>query len=195
MTGTETCLQDPPRPADLGATAVSSSSVRLTWTFASTATSYTIFDGDAVIATTYNSSFMVTGLAPASAHRFRVSATLAQSCGESPPSRRADAATPQGPAARLAAPASLTVTGNTPGSWPSGAQVTLSWTPAAGADPVTYRVYEGAAVVGETSATGFTFGVGAGTTHEYVVVAVDAAGNESATSPAVTVRAMYLPPP
>ncbi len=193
---TKTCLSEPPRPVGVRATAVSSSSVRLSWTFEAAATSYTVYDRDTEVATTRYPELILTGLAPRSEHAYRVVATLAQSCGESPRSRRAGVATPDGPAARTAAPASLVVAGNVPGTWPSGAQVTLAWTPAAGGEPATgYRVYEGADVVGETAGTTLTLPVGAGTVHEYAVVAVDAAGHESAASRRVTVTAMYLPPP
>ncbi|MBG0561371.1 fibronectin type III domain-containing protein [Actinoplanes aureus] len=194
--GTETCLSEPPRPVALTATAVSSSSVRLSWTLEAAATSYTVFDRGVAVATTRYPQVVLTGLPPASEHAYRVVATLAQGCGESPRSRRAEITTPGGPAARPAAPATLAVTGNVPGSWPSGAQLTLTWSASAGGEqPAGYRVYEGAAVVGETGGTSLTLPVGAATTHEYVVVAVDAAGNESAPSPRVTVQAMYMPPP
>jgi hypothetical protein len=193
---TEPCLSKPPRPVAPSATAASPSSVRLSWTFDAAATSYTVFDGSTPVATTRYPEAVLTGLPPASEHAYRVVATLAPACGESPSSRRTAVTTPDGPAARPAAPASLDVAGNVPGAWPSAAELTLAWSPAAGGAPTTgYRVYEGATVVGETADTSLTLPVGAATTHEYMVVAVDAAGHESAPSPRVTVRATYLPPP
>jgi hypothetical protein len=191
-TATETCRAAPPSPVALSAAAVSPSSVRLSWTFAAAATSYTVFDGSVPVAATRYPEVMLTGLASASRHAYRVAATLPQECGDSPRSRRADVTTPAGPAARPAAPASLTTTGNAPG--PSAAQVTLSWSPAAGAT-AGYRVYEGTRVAGETTGTTLTLTLAAATTHEYVVVAVAAAGLESAPSPRVTVQASFLPPP
>jgi chitodextrinase len=193
---TETCLSKPPRPVALSATAASSSSVRLSWVLEAAATSYTVFDGDTPVATTRYPEVVLTGMPPASEHAYQVVASLAQACGEGPRSRRVEVTTPDGPAARAAAPASLVVTGNVPGAWPSAAQVTLVWSPSANGEPATgYRMYEGAEVVGETAGTSLTLPVGAATTHEYVVVAVDAAGHESAPSPRVTVRAMHMPPP
>jgi hypothetical protein len=194
--GTETCLSEPPRPAVPDATAVSSSSVRLSWTLEAAATSYTVFDRDTPVATTRYPEVVLTGLPPGSEHVYRVVATLPQECGDTPRSRRVTVTTPDGPAARPPAPADLSVTENVPGSWPSGAQLTLAWSAVTGGDPATvYRVYEGAQPVGETTGTSLTLPVGAATTHEYAVVAVDAAGHESAPSPRVTVRATYLPPP
>jgi hypothetical protein len=194
--GTETCLSEPPRPAASDAAALSSSSVRLSWTLEAAATSYTVFDRDTPVATTRYPEVVLTGLPPGSEHVYRVVATLPQECGDTPRSRRVTVTTPDGPAARPPAPADLSVTENVPGSWPSGAQLTLAWPAVTGGDPATvYRVYEGAQPVGETTDTSLTLPVGAATTHEYMVVAVDAAGHESAPSPRVTVRATYLPPP
>jgi chitodextrinase len=190
---TETCLSRPPQPVVVSAAAASASSVRLSWTLAAAATSYTVLDSDVPVATTRYPEAVLTGLAPRSAHSYRIVATLPNACGESPRSRRADVTTPDGPAARPAAPAALAVTGNTPGAGSTAAQVTLTWSASAGA--ADYRVYEGARVAGETTGTSLTLAVGPATTHEYVVVAVDAAGQESAPSPRVTVQAMFMPPP
>ncbi|MCA2219159.1 fibronectin type III domain-containing protein [Jidongwangia harbinensis] len=191
-TATATCLAAPPSPEAVSAVAVSPSSVRLSWMFEAAATSYTVFDGAAPVATTRYPEAILTGLASASRHAYRVVATLPQECGESPRSRRVEVSTPAGPAARPAAPASLTVTGNAPG--PSAAQVTLSWPPASGAT-AGYRVYEGTRVAGETTGTTLSLTLAPATTHEYLVVAVSAAGPESAPSPRVTVHATFLPPP
>ncbi|MDG4832791.1 fibronectin type III domain-containing protein [Solwaraspora sp. WMMD1047] len=194
--GTETCLARPPRPVELTATALSPSSVRLTWTFAAAAESYTIFDRDTAVATAHYPSAVVSGLPSGSRHSYRVSATLPQSCGETARSQPARVTTLAGPTARPATPAGLAVTGNIPTGWPSGAELTLTWSASAGAEPaVGYRVYEGGTVVGETDTTSLTLPVGAATRHSYTVVAVDAAGNESAASPSVTAWATFLPPP
>lgn len=193
---TETCLAAPPRPVDLRVTGLSPSSVRLAWAFDSTAGSYTVLDGDVPVATTRYPEVVLPGLPSASTHTYRVVATLTQGCGESPPSRHVEVTTLVGPTARPAAPTSLIVSGNVPGTGMSSAQVTLTWSPSAGAQPPAgYRLYEGATVVGDTTERSLTLTVGAATTHEYVVVAVDAAGQESPPSPRVTVRATYLPPP
>jgi hypothetical protein len=192
---TETCLASPPRPAALTATALSASSVRLNWTLEATASSYTVYDRDTAVATSRYPDVVLSGLPPASPHAYRISATLPQDCGETMRSTRVTVTTLAGPAARPDAPAALSVTGNTP-TGTSSTQLTLGWTASAGADQaVGYRVYEGATVVGETAGTTLSVTVGAVTTHSFTVVAVDGAGQESAASPPVTVRATYLPPP
>ncbi|GIE34547.1 hypothetical protein Ait01nite_075920 [Actinoplanes italicus] len=192
-TGTETCLSSPPRTATPVATALSASSVRLSWSLEAAATSYTVLDRDTAVATTRYPEIVLTGLASASQHVYRVVATLPQACGDTPRSRRTAVTTLDGPAARPAAPTGLAVTENVPGAWPSGAQLTLAWSAVAGG--AGYRLYEGAQVVGETTGTSLTLPVGAATTHEYAVVTLDAAGLESTPSARVTVRATYMPPP
>lgn len=193
---TETCLSSPPQPVGLTATALSPSSVRLGWTFDATATSYTIWDGDTAVTTSRYPETVVSGLPSASRHVYRVSATLPQSCGETPRSAQVRVTTAPGPAARPAAPASLEVTGNTPGNWPTDARLTLAWSASTGGEPaISYRVYEGATVAGTTDGTQLTLAVGGATWHTYTVVAVDAAGNESAASPPVTAQGMFFPPP
>jgi hypothetical protein len=193
---TETCASRPPRPVALRATPTSSSSIRLSWAFEAAADTYTVLDGDVPVADTRYSQIVLTGLPPASHHTYRVVANLAQDCGTSPPGRHVEVAALDGPAARPAPPGSLAVMDNVAGVWPVPARLTLTWSPARGGAPATgYRVYEGAEVAGETAGTSLTLPVGAATTHEYVVVAVDPAGHESAPSARVTVRATYLPPP
>ncbi|MEV6304134.1 hypothetical protein AB0M02_32345 [Actinoplanes sp. NPDC051861] len=187
---TADCMSEPPRPVVNEATALSPGSVRLSWSVEAAASSYTVFDRDVEVATTRYPHIVLSGLPSASGHAYRVLAVL-QACGETPRSRRTAVTTPAGPVSRPEAPAGLALTGNVHTTWPSGAEVTLSWSGSAG----TYRVYEGATPVGETSGTSLTLPVGAATTHEYTVVAVDAAGLESAPSPPLTVRATYLPPP
>lgn len=192
---TEPCLAVPPRPVGLTAVALSPSSVRLDWVFEAAATSYTVYDGTRAVATSAYPEVVVSGLPSASRHEYRVSATLPQSCGVSPQGDPATVTTPPGPAGRPTAPATLEVTGNTP-TGGSTTQITLAWSASAGGEPaVGYRVYEGATVVGETPSTSLALTVGAATRHSYTVVAVDAAGNESAASPSVSVQAMFLPPP
>ncbi|MET0416790.1 MAG: fibronectin type III domain-containing protein, partial [Actinoplanes sp.] len=114
---TEACLSRPPRPSIPAATALSASSVRLSWLFDAAATSYTVLDGNDPVATTRYPEAVVTGLPPGSRHAYRIVATLPQNCGESPRSGRAVVSTPAGPAERPLAPTVLTATGNIPGVW------------------------------------------------------------------------------
>jgi hypothetical protein len=192
---TEACQAVPPRPTGLTATVLSPSSVRLGWTFRSEAVSYTVYDGDRPVAFPAGPDAMVTGLASGSRHNFRVTATLPDGCGETARGTAVAVTTPAGPADRAAPPADLTLTGNAPLD-ASTTAVTLGWTASPGTVPAAgYRVYEGATLAGEAAGTELSLTVGAGTRHTYTVVAVDAAGNESAASAPLAVQAMYLPPP
>ncbi|GAA3959195.1 fibronectin type III domain-containing protein [Actinoplanes auranticolor] len=192
---TEPCQADPPRPTGLTATAVSPSSVRLRWVFRSAATSYTVYDGDRPVAVPAGPEAMVTGLASASRHNLRVTATLPDGCGETPRSTAVAVTTPAGPTGRPARPGDLTLTGNAPLGVDTTA-LTLSWTASPGGEPVTgYRIYEGATLAGAATGTQLSLTVGAGTRHTYTVVAVDAAGTESVPSAPLAVQAMYMPPP
>jgi hypothetical protein len=193
--GTAACQANPPRPIGLTATAVSPSSVRLRWVFRSAATSYTVLDGDRPVATPAGPEAMVTGLASGSRHNFRVTATLPNGCGETPRGTAVAVTTPAGPTGRAAQPADLTLTRNAPLGVDTTA-ITLGWTASSGGEPTTgYRVYDGATLAGEATGTQLSLTVGAGTRHTYTVVAVDAAGTESAQSAPLTVQAMYMPPP
>jgi hypothetical protein len=191
VTTTEACQANPPRPLAPAATVVSPSSVRLAWTFHSAAVSYTVLDGDRVVATAAGPETMVTGLASASRHNLRVSATLPNGCGETARSTAVSVVTQAGPAGRPAAPSGLTVTTNAPAGT-STTTLALAWS---GSVAPHYRVYEGASVAAESTSTAATLTVGAGTRHTYVVVAVDEAGNESAPSAPVGVQAVFLSPP
>jgi hypothetical protein len=136
---------------------------------------------------------MVTGLPSATTFRFSV-ASQPGGCGTSAQSQTVTVTTPSGPAARPVAPTGLTVTGNMPSG--NVTNVTLSWSQPASADPpVGYRLYEGATVLGTSQGTTTTLQLPSGPQHVVSVVAVDAAGNESAASAPVTFTAMYIPPP
>ncbi|WP_329582074.1 carbohydrate binding domain-containing protein [Kitasatospora sp. NBC_01250] len=87
-----------------------------------------------------------------------------------------------GPAQSPATPTGLAVSATTPAS------IALTWSePATGSAAVSYRVYEGSAVVATSSTTAATVtGLAAGSSHSYTVTALDAAGHESAPSAPVT---------
>jgi hypothetical protein len=86
------------------------------------------------------------------------------------------------PPSAPAVPSGLTVAGVTSSS------ATLSWTEASGSDPaVSYDVYENGSPAETTSATRATVtGLAPGTSYQFAVAAVDAQGNASAQSPAVS---------
>jgi fibronectin type 3 domain-containing protein len=184
----------------LTATATASSSVALSWTQDFAATSYTVYRlaGGGVgaptgpVATTRGTSALVSGLPSGSTTSYAVVAHT--TCGSSAASAPVNVTTPSGPAARPAAPTGLTVTGNVP-NYDFTGTVTLSWTQPTGADPaVGFRLYEGSAVLATSATTSVTLRLPGGPTHLVTVLAVDAAGNESAQSAPVTFTVRFIPP-
>jgi hypothetical protein len=74
--------------------------------------------------------------------------------------------------------------------------LTLAWTqPSSDDPPVSFRLYEGTAVLGAGTTTGVTLRLPGGPTHSVTVVAVDAAGNESSQSPPVAFTVPFIPIP
>ncbi|MEN3609018.1 fibronectin type III domain-containing protein [Plantactinospora sp. ZYX-F-223] len=190
---TAECQTRPPRPAALTATALSASSVRLSWEYDAWASGYTIHTGDVAVGTSAGTTTVLSGLPSATALRLRVIATLPGTCGQSPASPAVAVTTPAGPTARPARPTDFRVASANP---MTGA-LTLTWTQPAGDDPaVGYRVYRGAEVIAEaTAAPVVVLALPQATTHVLTVVAVDEHGMESARSADLTVRVPYLPPP
>ncbi|GAA4469196.1 fibronectin type III domain-containing protein [Phytohabitans houttuyneae] len=189
---TATCQASPPRPAALTATALSASSIRLSWQYDAWAEGYTLYSGDAAVGTSAGTATVLSGLPPATVHRLRVAATLPGTCGQSPLSSVIRVTTPAGPAARPARPADFRVASGNP---MTGA-VTLTWTQPDGGQPATgFRVYRGAEILAEVAAAPATLLLPQATTQVLTVVAVDAQGMESARSADLTVRVPYLPPP
>jgi chitodextrinase len=168
-------------PSGLTATDVTASSVSLQWSnvvpqYDMLGTLFVYVDGAAVLQTTLDSA-RIGGLTPAASHTFQV---VRRDCsGGLHPSATLTVTTAAGPAARPAAPGGLTVGARTNSS------VDLSWTPQPSTDPaVAYAVYDGGTRVAATSTTAVTVrGLWRDTAHAFTVAAVDAAGNESATSP------------
>jgi hypothetical protein len=187
------CDDAPPKPEALTATAVSASSVELTWLSRTEATSYTVYDGGRAVATVAVPSVRITGLRSGSAHRFAVEADLGE-CGKTPLSRRVRATTAAGPDSRPGTPIDVQPVQQWPTTTAFGT-VGVRWQAPAGSSVAGYRVYEGATLIGETTHTSFTAVVGAATTHQLTVVSVDAAGHESVQSAAVRVTGFYLPLP
>ncbi|MDP9819207.1 fibronectin type III domain-containing protein [Spirilliplanes yamanashiensis] len=187
---TQRCAPATPAPVDVAATAVTASSVSLTWTSVVEASTFVVTDGDRQLATVAGPSAHLSGLPPATRHRLRV-VTRPAGCPDSAPSRTARVRTAAGPADRPAAPADLRPVGG----WPAEQGiVAVQWTAPPG-DVAAYRIYEGATLVATTTATAWTGQFPPATTHLLSVVAVDAAGSESAPSNAVQVTASFFAPP
>jgi chitodextrinase len=193
--GPSGCDGTPPAPEQVTAAAVSPSSVELRWQSRIAAASFVVLDGSATVATVRGNSARITGLDSRSRHRYRVVADLG-GCGTSPESRRVTVTTPDGPTARPGAPTGLQQVGMPPmGSTPFGT-VAVRWQAPAGPAPAGYRLYEGATLLGATTTqTALSTTVLPATSHLVTVVAVDAAGNESAPSNPITVTGFYLPLP
>jgi chitodextrinase len=179
--------QPPTAPATLAVASKTSTSVSLTWT-ASTdnvgVTGYRILEGATQVGTSAATSFTVTGLTPSTTHTYTVRAVDA--AGNVSANSNAVTVTTD-PAMTdtqpPTAPATLAVASKT------GTSVSLTWTASTDNVGVTgYRILEGATQVGTSAATSFTVtGLTPSTTHTYTVRAVDAAGNVSANSNAVSV--------
>ncbi len=185
----------PGTPTNLRVTGAAVSSVTLSWDAAQDnlgVVAYRIYgapdgagtgDNAPMLAATEKDGTTVSGLTPATAYTFAVSAVDAAG-NESPlgdPVRISTAAgdDTSGPSA----PSQLRVTGKT------ATTVRLAWGAAVDNRSVAeYRVYQGADVLGvSTSLSAQVSGLTAGSTHTFAVVAVDDAENESAHSNPVTV--------
>ncbi|PFG42660.1 cellulose 1,4-beta-cellobiosidase [Isoptericola jiangsuensis] len=180
--------QAPTAPTGLTSTAKTSTSVSLGWGAASDdtgVTGYTVRAGGAVVATSATTSVTVTGLSPATAYQFTVTAR--------------DAAGNVSPAS---APLTVTTSAGSGGgdtqapSVPTGlaagtvttSSVALTWNASTDDVGVTgYRVLRGGQVVATVTGTSATVtGLTADTAYSFQVVAVDAAGNASAASAALS---------
>jgi fibronectin type 3 domain-containing protein len=186
------CDDEPPAPEAVTATAVSASSVELRWLSRTEAASYTVLEGDRVVANLEVPSARITGLPSATKHRFRVVTNLPGSCGTTPPSARVKVKTLAGPGARPGTPTQVQSVGTA--MTPYG-DVAIRWTAPADAAELTYRIYEGATLIGRATQTSFATRVLPATSHLFTVVAVDVAGNESAQSAPVRVWGSFLPLP
>jgi chitodextrinase len=188
------CDAAPPAPNALTASAVSASSVALHWVSETEAGSFTVYDGPRAVGTVRVPSAMITGLPSRSRHRYRVVADLPD-CGSTAPSATVRVTTQPGPRARPTRPERVWQVPLPPRPDPTGT-VVIAWTQPPSTDPVRgYRIYEGAAVLGTSTSTTFSTRLPPATVHFVSVVAVDAAGNESAQSEPISVRASFVLPP
>ena len=180
---------DPPlAPTGLSATAVAESLVQLSWSdqsdnevgfeiqqasgggnFATVAT-----------ATANATSYTVGGLSPSTSYDFRVRAV--NGAGESSYTAVSSATTFDPDLTPPSVPAGLSVSGET------ATELTLSWSAASDNVGVTgYTVYQNGSEIAAVSATSYTVaGLSPETSYSFQVSALDAGGNESALSPAVS---------
>jgi chitodextrinase len=174
--------QAPTAPGGLAATALSSSSIGLSWTASADAvgvTGYRVYRGGVQVATETGTSWTDSGLTPSTAYAYQVVAYDA-ALNTSPPASvtgttlAVDAAPPS-------APGTLTV------SVASGRRAMLSWGAATDDVAVTgYRVLRNGIEIATTSSRSYKDRPGRGT-FTYTVVAFDGAGHTGPPSNAVTV--------
>ena len=176
----------PTAPAGLVSTGQTTTTIALAWTGSTDnvgVTGYRVREGTAVVGTPAGTSFTVTGLAAGTAHTYTVVAFDAAG-NLSPSSNAVTASTTTAPdTTPPTAPAGLAVAAKT------STTVSLAWTASTDNVGVTgYRVREGTAqVAASTTPSATVTGLAPSSTHAYTVVAVDAAGNLSAASSALTV--------
>lgn len=176
---TLTCDPVVPAPRAVTATAVSPSTVALSWLSITDTSGFTVYRDGAAVATVTSPSAVVTGLPSATTSRYMVTAQD-WSCGSSAAGLPVTATTPAGPSARPVAPTGPRLVSDVT-NYDNTGTVTLSWNQSASPDPVVgYRIYEGSAVLATAATTTVSLTLPAGPTHNVVVVAVDAAGNDSA---------------
>jgi chitodextrinase len=174
----------PSQPTGLTATAVSGSQINLSWT-ASTdnlgVTGYRVFRNTVLVGTSATTTYSDTGHEAATAYSYTVSAVDAAG-NISTASAPASATTAAPDTSPPSQPTGLTATAV------SGSQINLSWTASTDNVGVTgYRVFRNAVQVASPTTTTYNdTGLASSTTYTYTVSAVDAAGNNSATSAAAT---------
>jgi fibronectin type 3 domain-containing protein len=184
-----TCdLTAPTAPTALTATAVSPTTINLSWTAGTDnvgITNYKVFRDNAPspIASVIGTTFSDTGLAPSTTHSYKVIASDVAG-NLSAASNIASATTP----ADTTAPSAPT---NLAGVAPNSTTVNLSWTASTdNVGVVAYKVFrDGGAtpVVTVTGTTATDVGLAVGSSHKYVVTAVDGANNQSAASNTIVV--------
>jgi chitodextrinase len=168
----------PTIPANLQATVVSSSEIRLTWT-ASTddvgVSGYRIYRDGSLIATSTGLIYSDTGLSAATSYIYRVAAF--DSAGNAS-SQTAALTVNTGDTTPPTVPAGVNATAV------SSSRIDLSWT--ASTDNVavaSYRIYRNSALLATVTGTSYSdTGLAASTAYTYNVSAVDGTGNASAQS-------------
>lgn len=183
--------QAPTAPTALAYSAVTSSTVNLSWGASSDnvgVTGYRIYNGSAQIASVSGSTlnYTVTGLNANTAYTFQVKAVdsagnLSAGSNSVTVTTSPSANDTQAPTA----PGNLHVMGT-----PTSSSVHLMWSASTDNVGVTgYKIYRGTVLAGTVSGTTTEFtvsGLSASTAYTFTVRAVDAAGNESAASNSVS---------
>ena len=184
-----TCdLTPPTAPTALTASAASPTTINLSWTAGTDnvgITGYLVFrdNSPSPVATVIGTTFSDTSLAPSTTHSYKVIGS--DTAGNlSPASNTASATTP----ADTAAPSAPT---NLAAVAPNSTTVNLSWSASTdNVAVVSYKVFRDGVGTPIATVTGTSFsdaGLAVGSTHSYVVTAVDGANNQSAASNTIVV--------
>lgn len=178
----------PSVPTGLSATALSASSIGLTWT-ASTdnvgVTGYRVYRGGNQIGTPTTNSYTDTGLAASTSYSYTVAAYDAAG-NASGQSVSVQASTPASGGTDTIPPSVPT---SVSASAVSASSIAVAWAASTDNVGVTgYRIYRGGVSIGTSATTSYSdTGLAASTQYSYTVAAYDAAGNVSGQS--ATVRA------
>jgi chitodextrinase len=178
----------PTVPTSLVAVPASSSAISLNWNASNDGSGvlgYRVLRGGVEIAQATGTSYSDTGLSPSTTYAYTVVAYDAAG-NVSAPSNEASATTlaPGGSDTQApSAPGSLSATAT------SSTSAALSWSAATdNVGVLGYRIFRNGAEVGTSSTTGFNdIGLSPSTVYSYTVIAFDAAGNNSSTSPSAIV--------
>lgn len=175
----------PTTPTGLTVGAVTTTTVALSWTASTDAvgvTGYRVRRGGTIVGTPAGTTFTDTGRSAGTQYSYTVSAIDAAG-NESAPTAAVTATT----TAYADTTAPTVPTGLAAGTATS-TTIPLTWTASTDAVGVAgYRVYRNGTLVGSPTTTSYTdSGLTASTAYSYTVSAVDAAGNESAQSAAIT---------
>ncbi|MGC2421856.1 MAG: malectin domain-containing carbohydrate-binding protein, partial [Candidatus Acidiferrales bacterium] len=191
----------PTAPSGLGATAISSSQINLSWTasssscsvtyniYRSTTSGFTPSSANEIASGVTTTTYSNTGLAASTTYYYLVEGT--NSGGTSGPSNQASATTPAACAAAPTAPSGLGATAI------SSSQINLSWTASTAGTgcSITYSVFRSTTsgftagsgnqiASGVTTTTFSNTGLAASTTYYYLVEGVDSAGSSAASNQA-----------
>jgi len=161
-----------PTDLSLDATAVDLTSVRLSWSAASTVTTYSVYMNDDYLGPSYppSTSVTITTLTPDTRYCFRVLAVVFP-LGAVAQSNKACVTTP--PSIRPSVPTNLRVSAISPG------QIGLAWTSSVG-DFSGYKIYRDGSFLGSTAAASYAdMSVMSSTQYCYEVSAYDPWGYES----------------
>jgi chitodextrinase len=178
----------PTAPTNLAAVPASSSAISLNWNPSSDAAGvlgYRVYRGGVEIAQASSTSYNDTGLSASTSYTYTVVAfdAAGQTSAPSNPATATTLANGASDTGAPSAPATLTATAT------SSTSAGLSWS--ASTDDIGvlgYRIYRNGGQVGTSSSTSFSdTGLSPSTSYSYTVVAYDAAGNNSGTSPSAVV--------